>query len=385
LKKLLTILFTLLIPLSLFSQEEKERNWTLQGYAKSMQGYFRLSLPILGEQTLTDNFLHQRINFSWYPSDKWSYKMGLRTRFFFSEFARMSPDFKTNLDEGGNDVLDLTLFNIGEKVIFHSIIDRAYFQYSQNNWDVRLGRQRINWGINTFWNPNDLFNAYAFTDFDYEERPGSDALRVQYYIGYAGSIEFAIKAFDNTDEIISAFLYKFNKWEYDFQLLAGWHRQDFVLGGGWAGNIADLGFKGEFSWFNTTKSNEENVFTGTLSLDYSFSNSLYLSTGMLYNSIGNSSNNSNIFDFELSARNLYPYQWSYYISASYPITPLLSGSLALIHSPSDSHPIFLNPSIRYSLSQDVDVDVVSQLFWQENGQLGSSKIQVFYLRFKWSF
>ena len=38
--------------------------------------------------------------------------------------------------------------------------------------------------MNLVWNPNDLFNAFSFVDFDYEERPGSDALRIQKYTGY---------------------------------------------------------------------------------------------------------------------------------------------------------------------------------------------------------
>ena len=385
LKKILPILFAFLLPISLFSQEEKERNWTLQGYAKSMQGYFRLSFPVIGDQTLTDNFLHQRLNFSWYPSDNWTYKMGLRTRFFFSEFARTSPDFKTNLDEGGNDVLNLTLFNIGEKAIFHSIIDRAYFQYSKDKWDVRLGRQRINWGINTFWNPNDLFNAYAFTDFDYEERPGSDAFRAQYYIGYAGSIEFAIKAFENSDEIISALLYKFNKWNYDFQVLAGWSNKDIVLGGGWAGSLKNWGFKGEFSWFNSTIDEIDNNFAATLSVDYAFENSLFIAGGLLYNKLGTTSNSGNIFNFELSARNLYPYKWSVFTSVGYPITPLLNASIALIYSTIDGHPLFLTPTFTYSLGQNLDMDFVSQIILQDTAERYGSDIQAYFLRVKWSY
>lgn len=31
------------------------------------------------------------------------------------------------------------------------------------------------------WNPNDWFNTYNYFDFDYEERPGTDAIRVRVY------------------------------------------------------------------------------------------------------------------------------------------------------------------------------------------------------------
>ncbi len=385
LRSLTTFLLIALLTTTLSAQESKEKNWSLQGYTKSLQSLFNISIPGIGDQTISDNFLHNRLNFNWYPSDNWTFKAGLRTRFFFGEFTRLQPDFKASLNDAGNDVLNLTILNIGDKNILHSYLDRAYFQYNKDNLEIRFGRQRINWGINTVWNPNDLFNAFTFTDFDYEERPGSDALRVQYYIGYAGSIEFAIKAFDNTDEITAATLYKFNKWNYDFQVLAGWSQKDIVLGGGWAGSIKDWGFKGEFSWFNSTIEEIDNNFVATISADYSFENSLYWANGILYNKSGTSTNSANIFNFELSARNLYPYKWSVFTSVGYPITPLFNMNLALIYSPIEGHPLFLTPTFTYSLGQNLDVDFVSQIILQDTSERYGSDIQAFFLRVKWSY
>ncbi|MEM1124604.1 MAG: hypothetical protein AAGJ18_29465, partial [Bacteroidota bacterium] len=148
------ILITIATTLS--AQETKEKNWNLQGYTKSLQSLFQLNNPILGDQTISDNFLHNRLNFNWYPSDSWTFKAGLRTRFFFGEFARITPNFKENLDADANDILHLTLLNAGQKIILHSYLDRAYFQYTKDKLEVRFGRQRINWGISTVWNPNDL-------------------------------------------------------------------------------------------------------------------------------------------------------------------------------------------------------------------------------------
>ena len=365
------------------AQNDEEKNWSIQGYTKSLQSLFKITVPGLGNQTLSDNFLHHRLNFTWFPSDHWTFKAGLRTRYFFGEFSRVQPNFKEDLSAVGEDFIDLTLLNWGDKTILHSYFDRAYFQYNKDNIEVRLGRQRINWGINTLWNPNDLFNAFAFTDFDYEERPGTDALRIQYYTGYAGSIELAVKAFRNSDEIIAAALYKFNKWNYDFQLLFGWSEQDIVVGGGWAGSIKDIGFKGEFSWFNSTETTIENTFVATLSLDYSFSNGLFLTTGFLYNQANNDT--ANIFDFELSARNLYPYEWSVFFSSGFAITSLLNTNVALIYSPVNGQPFFINPSFTYSLAQNIDLNLVGQIVFQHTGNGYRSDIQAFFLRVKWSY
>ena len=85
-----------------------------------------------------------------------------------------------------------------DQMVFHIMIDRLYLQWNDDSWQFKVGRQRINWGVNLAWNPNDIFNAYSLYDFDYEERPGTDALRFQKFIGYAGGYEIAIKIADNS-------------------------------------------------------------------------------------------------------------------------------------------------------------------------------------------
>ena len=84
-----------------------------------------------------------------------------------------------------------------DSVVFNTTIDRVFLEYNKNDWEVRVGRQRINWGINLAWNPNDVFNAYSFFDFDYEERPGSDAIRIRKYTGIASSVELAANITDD--------------------------------------------------------------------------------------------------------------------------------------------------------------------------------------------
>jgi hypothetical protein len=130
-----------------------------------------------------------------------------------------------------NDYLDLSLVLIdGSSLVLHTMLDRLYMEYVSGSWEIRLGRQRINWGINTVWNPNDVFNAFAFTDFDYEERPGSDALRIRRYLGFASSVEVAINAFDKLEDAVIAGMFKFNTGQYDYQILAGYVRGRFCAG-----------------------------------------------------------------------------------------------------------------------------------------------------------
>ncbi len=385
-KEILLALFILLSYSVSCQEESKEKNWTLSGYHKSLQGLFSINEPSFGLDTvLSDAFLHSRLNFEWFPNDHWNFKAQLRNRFFFGELTRsvFFTNFKESLKEDGNDVINLQILNVGNDVILHSIFDRLYGEYTKGDWEIRIGRQRINWGINTVWNPHDIFNAFTFTDFDYEERPGSDAVRIKKYTGFTGSIELAFKAFDDKDEVVAGLLWKFNKSNYDYQFLAGWAFKDLVLGAGWSGGIGDIGFKGEMTFFKSTDDLIPDVFAGTLSLDYAFQNGGFINTGVLYNSTDNP--RTNLFAFDLSARNLYPYRWATFYSYSYPFSPLTNGTIAIIYSPVNGHPLFLNPSVTYSLAQNVDLAFVGQIFLE--GQSGDyrSPTKMAYLRIKWSF
>ena len=271
------------------------------------------------------------------------------------------------------------------------MIDRLYLEYVKNNLEVRVGRQRINWGINTVWNPNDIFNAFAFTDFDYEERPGSDAIRIKYYTGIASSVEVATRIFNVFEkdslkqEKIIAGLWKINKWNYDFQLLAGYVKNDLAIGGGWAGNIKNASFKGEFTYFYALEDSVQHAFAATLGWDYSFSNSLYINAGYLYNSIGASNADvSNLFQFELSARNLYPYKHAIFAQTSYPFSPLINAGVAVIYSPVNVHPLFVNPTFTLSITENWDLDFIGQIVFNDSGKY-SSPLQAFFIRLKFSY
>jgi len=275
------------LPLLAYAQEEEPRKWSVNGYLKNMQAllFFNDAFPDLQQGQLVDTFIqdnliHNRLNVRWYPEEHWTLRADVRTRVFYGGLVQASPDYGAQIDDVNNDYFDLSavLYN-GNSWVMHTMLDRLYLQYTKDKLEVRLGRQRINWGISAVWNPNDIFNAFAFTDFDYEERPGSDALRVRYYTGFASSIELAVGVFDDFDEATVAGLWKFNKWSYDFQLLAGYTRRSIVLGGGWAGNLSDAGFKGEFSYFLPTAEAVDKAFAATIGLDYSFSNSLYANLG----------------------------------------------------------------------------------------------------------
>ncbi len=55
-------------------------------------------------------------------------------------------------------------------------VDRLFLDFVKDDFQITVGRQRIAWGTCWVWNPTDLFNPLEVLDFDYEERPATDAL-----------------------------------------------------------------------------------------------------------------------------------------------------------------------------------------------------------------
>ena len=127
------------------------------------------------------------------------------------------------------------------------------------------------------------------------------------------------------------------------------------------------------------------AFTGTLGEDYSFVSGFYLNAGYLYNSLGvPSANILELFSFELTAKNLYPYRHAMFLQESYPISPLIGSGMAIIYSPGSSHAVFLNPSLTLSIKENWDLDVVGQLVFNRSEKYTSPSQSIF-LRLKYSY
>ena len=377
-------LLILLTCFSLSAQDfkQKEKNWTLNGYVKYLH-----TVTLTGGDYLSDQLIHNRLKFAWRPSTEFTFKAALRTRFFYGDGVRATLRFDDFVEEGNNKYLDASIHLANKpNYLFNATMDRFYMEYAKNDWELRLGRQRISWGINALWNPNDIFNTYSFIDFDYEERPGSDGLRIKKYIGFTSSIEFAVKAADHLDESVMAFLYKWNKKQFDFQVLAGIFEGDYVVGGGLAGNIKNSGVKGEVSLFIPWDGGKQSV-AANFTFDQSLKSGLIVSIGYLYNSNGQTEGGlTEIFVFDLSAKNLYPFKHSLLFGLGVPVNPLINGSLNFVYSPGPSHALFISPTIGWSLSNAWDFTFVAQTgFSKSSSGKYNSPISTLFVRFKYTF
>ncbi|MFW6253328.1 MAG: hypothetical protein ACOC41_00215 [Chitinivibrionales bacterium] len=338
-----------------------------------------------------NNVLQSRFNADYYPGSFISTTLEGRLLLY-------SGDFLDNPAFGGINAaarqlavdaqyLDLTG---GWPSILYGTIDRAWVHLSLNSLSLRVGRQRINWGTNLVWNPNDWFNTYSPIDFLYPEGPGVDALRMVWYTGALSMAELALEAGKKQQDRTFAALYRFNTFNYDIQSQAGLFGNDAAGGLSWAGRIFDAGFRGELAYFHPFFQDEElevadslGTFVFALSGDYTFTNSLYLHAEALYNGFGSEEVSSTVDNLSagfggetfgsqrtISAKNLTPARFSLFGEISYQITPLLIATLSSILNPDDLS-FYIGPSLRYSLVTDLDLTLLAQIFGgDENSEYG---------------
>jgi hypothetical protein len=390
-KKFAIIFLLILIFIQGKSQTQK---LTLSGYIKDLGMYYKPAFPIQISETDSLDFLflnqiHNRLNIRWYATNSLTFALEARNRLFFGQMIREFPDYENmvNIDDGYFNLS--TIIASGDSWFLHSAIDRAFIDYSLDKWQFTVGRQRINWGVNLVWNPNDIFNTFSYFDFDYEERPGTDGVKIQYYTGVTSSSQLVYKIGRNNNETAIAGMYRFLQGSTDFQFLGGWAGKDYVLGGGWSGDIKGGGFRGELSYFvpRNKDNGSEQAFVASVSGDYTLKNSLYLHTAILFNSIGKTGDaggDRGIFNQDLSAKMLSLGMYNLFGQISFPFTPLFSGNFAAIMNPLDQSS-YLGPSLSYSIGNNWEIMINGQLFLGRSGTEYGDYGQAMYGRLKWSF
>jgi len=359
-----------------------ERVFSFKGYLKG--------LPSLDFNNLTDevnfnNILHNRLNFRYSINQNLFFAVEVRNRLLSGALVTDYHDFMKESLGSDNGLVDASFVrSLGYNHIWHLNADRFYADWRHNNWQVRLGRQRINWGINMVSNPNDLFNTYSFFDFDYEERPGADALRIQHFTGDLARWELAINPAREAKKSVAAMMYAFNTKGIDLQFVAGYYRNRTALGAGWATHIKESGFKGEVTLFNSLSKIDSATVVAAVSLDHLFANGMYGFLEMLYNG-GNRKGETNLLLMTepMSADNIFISKYAITGSLNYPISPILSASAAAMYMP-DLDGFYVMPSLSWSALTNFDLTLLAQ-FFQMNQGVNTLRFFRPYLQAKWSF
>jgi hypothetical protein len=381
-KKLYLILALNLITLTNYAQD----NLMMKGYIKGMTSMQTVNK---NGNIIIENTLYNRFDVNWYISNNFTFTFGLRNIILAGNNVSLIPGY-SNYMAKDNGFLDLTWLWADETSwLGFSQFDRLLIDYSTHNLQITIGRQRINWGQTFVWNPNDLFNTYSYFNFDYEEKPGTDAVRIQYYLNESSKIEVSTSI--NIDKkVTSVALYKFNTKGYDIQFLTGLYNESyFVAGGGWSGSIAGGGFSGELTYFQPVTSVETNAqVTSTIHYDYTFKSSFNIQFEALYNGFGADNFDAGLGEIlfsDLSPTNLFPTKVAFFVSGAYDVTPLFRVMLGTMYGPEGNF-FYVGPTLIYSISNNFELAGFGQYFNMNTTDVSvANSGGAIFIRLKWSF
>ncbi|MFA6469085.1 MAG: hypothetical protein WCW35_09310 [Bacteroidota bacterium] len=375
----------LIIPILSFAQSE---SYQLGGYGKYL--YSNANIPIIGR--VNDHIFHSRINSKVFLSEELTAVAELRNRIFLGGSVEHSSNFLSTIESDhdfGN--VDVAWWNTSSSVA-HSELDRFYIDATVNNTQFTLGRQRVAWGTALVWNPTDLFNPLSILDFDYEERPGVDALRGQYFLSEVSKIEIAVKPGKSSSRRIIAAKILLNQWDYDFHIISGVQGFYPFFGAAWAGDIEGAGFRGEIA---SKKISAELLHSFpaisgmwstsvVLSIDYTFSNNIYLHSELLYNDQGVTERAAFALPSSRSLGLLSPARLSLFYEISLDVHPLVRLSGFIIYNPYD-HSSALVPSASWSVIENLDISFFGLIFSGHTQSEYGGYGQTIFLRAKYSF
>lgn len=168
-------------------------------------------------------------------------------------------------------------------------IDRAAYKHQFNNITLSLGRQPIDWGSGRFWQPLNIFGAFAPTDLDTDFKPGIDAAVLDYYPSAFSSLTavYVLAPEDNAAiDNSSALHYRRQLGETsEVAVLAGSVTNNKVFGASFESDWQGLGWRVEAAHYNFEQPNDNSTFW-IAGIDYQFGDGTLVAVEWYNNSRG---------------------------------------------------------------------------------------------------
>jgi hypothetical protein len=132
---------TILLITEVLSGQESLKKYSVESYISNLQSVL---IDSLKGNWISDNLIHNRINFFWYPDDHFTISAQMRNRFIYGESIKYNPEYAGSADND-QGIMDLSVNILSENSFFlNTSLDRLFIKYSNGNFVTTIGRQRIN-------------------------------------------------------------------------------------------------------------------------------------------------------------------------------------------------------------------------------------------------
>ncbi len=152
-------------------------------------------------------------------------------------------------------------------------LDRAFYRHRFDDAAVAFGRQPIDWGSGRFWQPLNVFGAFAPTAIDTDFKQGIDALVVDYYPSAFSSLAvayvFAPREEPEIDDSAAVYYRRQVGESSELSLAGGRVLDDPLAGAAFETDWAGLGWRVEAAYFSLGDG-DERAWYWIAGLDYQF-------------------------------------------------------------------------------------------------------------------
>lgn len=171
-------------------------------------------------------------------------------------------------------------------------VDRMVYKRRFDNMSLAIGRQPIDWGSGRFWQPLNIFGAFAPTDLDTDFKPGIDGAVFDWYPSPFSSLTaaYVLKPKNNDAlENSGALYYRRQAGDIsEFSLLGGSVLGNTVVGVSFESALAGMGWRVEGVHY-TLKDTDEKFLFWIAGVDYQFSDGTLVAAEWYDNGHGASS------------------------------------------------------------------------------------------------
>jgi len=320
------------------------------------------------------------------PGSEWSIHLRnsrLQTNGFAIEGNNTSDLFRYRTLAG--DAFTHTGDNHQARVRFE--IDRLHYQRRFSNSSLSIGRQPVDWGSGRFWQPLNVFGAFAPTDLDTDFKAGIDSLIYDWYPTTFSSLSLAYALAPQDESRFgnsAALYYRQPAGEHsELALLAGEVVDNEVLGASFESEWSGIGWRVEGIYYDEPEGRQDGLFW-IAGLDYQFDNGTLLNLEWYQHNLGSSDaaglkEAANSFLVQSGLQQQLGRQ-VLGVGLSDDLTPLLRGSYTLLLSPlkdsnDNRHISSLHQfTLLYSLSDESDL-LLSALLTNGRGLDASDQLR----------
>jgi len=259
-----------------------------------------------------------------------------------SIYSRQAIDMTWNLYENGD-------FKVDE------YIDRLFFKQTFGDFELTLGRQRINWGVGRVWQPTDRFHPINPANYVKIEKTGADALSFKYFFGLLTDAEIVVNFKENIKNYNYGLRVRTNFSPFTTSLILGYFDNEPNAGFDLSGNIAGAGIRTEGIYAYNKEHPDSSYMRFIIGIDNQFNSKIYALIEFQYNGEGTTCKYR--YDFMKIITGKMMNTGVYYLAETlnYQIHPLLILSINLMQNINDGSG-YISPFVMWSALENLSIN-----------------------------